>query len=79
MFSDSRVTISDWLLLYFNDAIDDGSCILEDSPMGTIVRTFTSSDADTAADNIDHVYEIESGGLDAAGNVSYYSSDNGSS
>lgn len=79
MCSQILVTISDWLSLYFNDAIDDGSCILESSPMRTIVRTFTSSDADTAADNTNHVYEIESGGLDAAGNVSYYSSDRGSS
>ena len=78
MFSNSLVTISDWSPLYFNETIDDGSCILENSPNGTIVRTFTSSDADTATVNTDHVYEIVSGGLDAAGNVSYYSSDNGS-
>ena len=39
--------------------------------MGTIVRRFSSSDDDTAAANIDHVYEIESGGLNTAGDVSY--------
>ena len=57
--------------LTIHDAIDDGSCILENTPMGTIVRTFGSTDADTAAANIDHVYEIESGGLNTAGDVSF--------
>ena len=65
--------------VFYYDAIDDGSCIVENSPTGTIVRTFTSTDADTATDNTDHVYVIESGGLDAAGTVSCYSSDNRSS
>lgn len=55
----------------FNDVIDDGTCIRENSPEGTIVRTFSSSDVDTAAANIDHVYEIESGGVNGAGLVSY--------
>lgn len=38
--------------------------------MGTIVRTFTSTDADTTSANIDHIYAIESGGVNAAGTVS---------
>ena len=57
--------------LYYNDAIDDGSCIRENSAAGTVVRRFGSTDADTASANIDHVYEIESGGLNTAGDVSY--------
>lgn len=40
--------------------------------MGTIVRTFGSSDVDTAAANVNHVYMIESGGLNTAGDVSCY-------
>lgn len=39
--------------------------------MGTIVRTFSSTDADTAAHNIAHLYTIESGGLNEVGDVSY--------
>lgn len=50
--------------------VDDGSCILENTAMNTIVRTFSSSDADTATVNVDHVYEIESGGVNGAGDVS---------
>ena len=38
--------------------------------MDTPVRSFTSTDRDTALVNIDHVYEIESGGLNTAGAVS---------
>lgn len=38
--------------------------------MGTVVRTFASTDADTASDNVVHEYAIESGGINAAGNVS---------
>ena len=50
--------------------VDDGSCIVENSPDNTIVRTFSTRELDTSPSNTDHVYEIESGGLNAAGDVS---------
>ena len=62
------------LLLYnitvYNVVIDDGSCIRENSPTGTIVRRFTTTDGDTVSTNTDHVYEIEAGGINTAGDVS---------
>lgn len=67
-FSCWITNVYEWLI-DSNDMIDDGSCIVENSPMGTIVRTFSTTDADTHSTNTNHVYTIESGGVNAAGTV----------
>ena len=52
--------------------VDDGSCIVENRPDNTVVRTFSTREDDTSPFNTDHVYEIENGGLNAAGAVSIF-------
>ena len=52
--------------------VDDGSCIVENRPSNTVVRTFSTREDDTSPSNTDHVYEIENGGLNAAGAVSIF-------